>query len=183
MKRLSRVFYILALLVPLTLQACDAVNTAKGLLRAADDTYRQADDFFRRGFASQEGVESAASKAGRVARDIPIIPPSHIPPTESQAQQLWKELKKDALCATLKTVVENDRLPSDEDIAAFLAEQIEKQTYKLLRGRLLIEYEIDSGADDVSSLAEYAQAALNGDKDAYVGLLIELGCISPPSYP
>jgi hypothetical protein len=183
MKRLSRVFYILALLVPLALQACGSSTTAKGLLRAADDAYRQTADFFRRGFASQEGVESAASKAGRVARDIPIIPPNHIPPTESQAQQLWKELKKDALCATLKTVVENDRLPSDADIATFLDEQIEKQTYKLLRGRLLIEYEISSVAKDVRSISSYAQAALNGDKDAYVGLLIELGCFSPPSSP
>jgi uncharacterized Zn finger protein len=171
-----------AALVLLSLVILYACGPAKSVVTVADDAYRQVDDFFRAGRTSREAVEIEVPKARRVVNELPPSQPV-VSATESEIQRLWTDLRNDAICAVIKWMVDNEGLPAEEAIYQFVDEQIDKKGLKLLRGRPRIEGEINAVAKDVHSVAEKVQAALNGDKDAYVALLVELRCFNLPSYP
>lgn len=171
-----------AALVLLSLVILQACGSTKSVVTVADDAYRQVDDFFRAGRTSREAVEIEVPKARRVLYELPPSQPV-VSAAEAEVQRLWTNLRNDAICAVVKWMVDNEGVPGEQAIYQFVDEQIDKQGLKLLRGRPRIEGEINALAKDVHSVAEKVQAALHGDKDAYVALLVELRCFNLPSYP
>jgi hypothetical protein len=167
----------------LLLAAC----SPQAALTEADQAIQTADDLIKKANTTLERIEQVKQRAQQLKEDFNLETlPSIVQPAGSKATELWQDLKKSSLCASLKSMVQDGQLPDKQKVIDFINEKLGAGEYAPINNGGSPEQtkeEVDALAQQVTDITNQIDTTRQDDQDTFAALLIELGCVPPPTTP
>lgn len=173
---------LLALISLILFTAC----SPQAALSEADQAIQTADDLIKKANTTLERIEQAKQRAQELKENFSLETlPSLVQPDGSKATELWQDLKKSSLCASLKSMAQDGQLPDKQKVIDFINEKLGTGEYAPIAEANPEQQkeEVDALAQQVTEIADQIDTTRQDDQDTFAALLIELGCVPPPTNP